>query len=77
MTRSTRSSSMPFRTAGAGGVGHPQRRPAARWWPLDAGRAVWGRPVGVTVAKDGDSIVTDDGGNRIWRVTYPLGSGGT
>jgi glucose/arabinose dehydrogenase len=38
--------------------------------------AVWGRPVGVTVAKDGALIVTDDGGNRIWRVTYPAGSGG-
>ena len=31
---------------------------------------VWGRPVGVTVAKDGALLVTDDGGNRIWRVTY-------
>jgi glucose/arabinose dehydrogenase len=31
---------------------------------------VWGRPVGVTVAKDGSLLVTDDGGNRIWRVSY-------
>ena len=31
---------------------------------------VWGRPVGVTMAKDGALLVTDDGGNRIWRVTY-------
>ena len=31
---------------------------------------VWGRPVGVTVAKDGALLVTDDGGNRIWRVTF-------
>ncbi|MGZ3418065.1 MAG: PQQ-dependent sugar dehydrogenase [Polyangiales bacterium] len=29
---------------------------------------VWGRPVGVAVAKDGALLVTDDGGNRIWRV---------
>jgi glucose/arabinose dehydrogenase len=29
---------------------------------------VWGRPVGVTVAKDGSLLITDDGGNRIWRV---------
>jgi glucose/arabinose dehydrogenase len=31
---------------------------------------VWGRPVGVTVARDGALIVSDDGGNRLWRVSY-------
>jgi glucose/arabinose dehydrogenase len=31
---------------------------------------VWGRPVGVTVAKDGALLVTDDGGNCIWRVSH-------
>jgi glucose/arabinose dehydrogenase len=31
---------------------------------------VWGRPVGVTVAKDGALLVTDDGSNTIWRVSY-------
>ncbi|HTR48191.1 MAG TPA: sorbosone dehydrogenase family protein [Verrucomicrobiae bacterium] len=30
----------------------------------------WGRPVGVTVANDGSLMVTDDGSNSIWRVTY-------
>jgi glucose/arabinose dehydrogenase len=30
----------------------------------------WGRPVGVAVAKDGSLMVTDDGSNSIWRVTY-------
>jgi glucose/arabinose dehydrogenase len=29
---------------------------------------VWGRPVGVTVAKDGSLLVSDDGSNIIWRV---------
>jgi len=29
---------------------------------------VWGRPVGVAVAKDGSLMVTDDGSNSIWRV---------
>jgi glucose/arabinose dehydrogenase len=28
----------------------------------------WGRPVGVTVARDGSLLVSDDGGNRIWKV---------
>ena len=31
---------------------------------------VWGRPVGVTVASDGSLLVTDDGSNSIWRVSY-------
>ena len=31
---------------------------------------VWGRPVGVTVAKDGALLVTDDGSGTIWRVAY-------
>jgi glucose/arabinose dehydrogenase len=31
---------------------------------------VWGRPVGVTVARDGALIVSDDGGNVLWRVSY-------
>ena len=34
------------------------------------GGDVWGRPVGVTVAADGALLVTDDGGNCIWRVSY-------
>jgi glucose/arabinose dehydrogenase len=32
--------------------------------------AVWGRPVGVTVAGDGSLIFTDDASNSIWRVSY-------
>jgi glucose/arabinose dehydrogenase len=31
---------------------------------------VWGRPVGLAVAPDGSLLVTDDGGNCIWRVSY-------
>jgi glucose/arabinose dehydrogenase len=31
---------------------------------------VWGRPVGVAIAKDGSLLVTDDGSNSIWRVSY-------
>jgi glucose/arabinose dehydrogenase len=29
----------------------------------------WGRPVGVTVAPDGGLLVSDDSGNRIWKIT--------
>jgi glucose/arabinose dehydrogenase len=31
---------------------------------------VWGRPVGVAVAADGALLVSDDGSNSIWRVSY-------
>ena len=31
---------------------------------------VWGRPVGVTVARDGSLYVSDDGSKSIWRVSY-------
>ena len=35
---------------------------------------VWGRPVGITVAKDGALLFSEDGNNTIWRVAY-AGSG--
>jgi glucose/arabinose dehydrogenase len=38
---------------------------------------VWGRPVGVVVAKDGSLLVSDDGSNSIWRVTYTGGKAGS
>lgn len=31
---------------------------------------VWGRPVGVTVMKDGSLLVSEDGNSTIWRVAY-------
>ncbi len=31
---------------------------------------VWGRPVGVTEAKDGSLLVSDDGSRTIWRIVY-------
>lgn len=31
---------------------------------------VWGRPVGVTVMKDGALLVSEDGNDTIWRVAY-------
>jgi glucose/arabinose dehydrogenase len=36
---------------------------------LDDGK-VWGRPVGIAVAQDGSLLVSDDGSNSIWRVSY-------
>jgi glucose/arabinose dehydrogenase len=31
---------------------------------------VWGRPVGVAVAEDGSLLVSDDGSDSIWRLSY-------
>ncbi len=31
---------------------------------------VWGRPVGVTIGKDGSLFVVDDGSRSVWHVTY-------
>ncbi len=31
---------------------------------------VWGRPVGVAVARDGSLLITDDASNSLWRVSY-------
>ena len=31
---------------------------------------VWGRPVGITVAKDGGLLISEDGNGTIWRVSY-------
>ena len=33
-------------------------------------KQVWGRPVGVAVAKDGSLFVSEDGSGTIWRVTH-------
>jgi glucose/arabinose dehydrogenase len=37
---------------------------------------VWGRPVGVAMASDGALLVTDDGYDAIWRVSYGKKEGG-
>jgi glucose/arabinose dehydrogenase len=31
---------------------------------------VWGRPVGVTVAKDGSLLFSEDGNGTVWRISY-------
>jgi glucose/arabinose dehydrogenase len=40
------------------------------WSPNPDSSEVWGRPVGLLVLKDGSLLIADDGGKRIWRVTY-------
>ena len=33
-------------------------------------REVWGRPVGLLELPDGSLLVSDDGGNKVWRISY-------
>jgi glucose/arabinose dehydrogenase len=34
----------------------------------------WGRPVGVTVARDGGLLISDDGSHKIWKITASAGA---
>ncbi len=40
------------------------------WLPDENSREVWGRPVGLLVNSDGSLLIADDGGKKIWRVSY-------
>ena len=58
---------LPFR----GGV--PQGQPTpffSGFVPDPSGESVYGRMTGLAVAADGSLLISDDGGNLIWRVSY-------
>lgn len=40
------------------------------WMLAPEKKEVWGRPVGLLQLPDGSLLVSDDGGRKIWRVTY-------
>ncbi|MGH9421013.1 MAG: PQQ-dependent sugar dehydrogenase, partial [Thermoanaerobaculia bacterium] len=42
----------------------------AGWMSDETGRTVWGRPVGLLVLGDGSLLISDDGGEKIWRISY-------
>jgi glucose/arabinose dehydrogenase len=48
----------------------PQRDFLTGWMLSPDQREVWGRPVGLLVLPDGSLLVSDDGGNKIWRISY-------
>ena len=53
--------------------GRPQSGPQdflGGWMLGEDQREVWGRPVGLLQLKDGSMLVSDDGGRKIWRVSY-------
>lgn len=58
---------IPFRNGKPSG---PPREFLGGWMLSPDRREVWGRPVGLMTLADGSLLVTDDGGNKIWRISY-------
>lgn len=57
--------------------GHPAGEATPSFFgfvPDPAGKAVYGRMVGVAVAADGALLISDDAGRLIWRVSYEPGN---
>jgi glucose/arabinose dehydrogenase len=40
------------------------------WMLAPDKKEVWGRPVGLLQLPDGSLLVSDDGGNKVWRISY-------
>jgi glucose/arabinose dehydrogenase len=51
-------------------VGNSYEDFVSGWLPSEDSNEVWGRPVGLLVSVDGSLLITDDGGKKIWRVSY-------
>jgi glucose/arabinose dehydrogenase len=58
---------VPFANAKPSG---PPRDFLTGWMLAPDNPDVWGRPVGVLEMPDGSLLVSDDGGRKIWRVSY-------
>jgi glucose/arabinose dehydrogenase len=58
---------IPFRNGKPSG---PQEEFLTGWMISPDSREVWGRPVGVLQLPDGSILISDDGGKKIWRVSY-------
>ena len=55
--------------------GRPQSGPQdfLTGWMISADSPeVWGRPVGLLELKDGSMLVSDDGGRKLWRISYEM-----
>ena len=58
---------IPFRNGKPSG---PPRDFLTGWMIAPESRDVWGRPVGLSILPDGSMLVSDDGGKKLWRVSY-------
>ena len=48
----------------------PVREFLTGWMISPESREVWGRPVGLLQMPDGSVLVSDDGGKKVWRISY-------
>jgi glucose/arabinose dehydrogenase len=48
----------------------PQQDFLTGWMVSPDSRDVWGRPVGLLILPDGSMLISDDGGKKLWRVSY-------
>jgi hypothetical protein len=67
--RTTRTGSKVVRVLLRNGVPTGEYEDFLTGFVIDDGH-VWGRPVGVTVARDGALLVSDDANDTIWRISY-------
>jgi glucose/arabinose dehydrogenase len=58
---------LPFRQGKPAGV---LREVVTGWMLSPDAHEVWGRPVGLLQLPDGSLLISDDGGRRIWRLSY-------
>lgn len=58
---------IPFKSGKPSG---PPREFLTGWMLSPDKKEVWGRPVGLMQLPDGSLLVSDDGGHKIWRITY-------
>ena len=58
---------IPFRNGKPSG---PPRDFLTGWMLSPDSRDVWGRPVGLLILPDGSMLVSDDGGKKLWRISY-------
>ena len=58
---------VPFANGKASG---PPKDFLTGWMIAPGNKDVWGRPVGVITLPDGSLLVSDDGGKKIWRISY-------
>jgi glucose/arabinose dehydrogenase len=58
---------VPFKDGKPSG---PVREFAAGWMLAPDKQEVWGRPVGLLEMPDGSLLLSDDGGKKVWRISY-------
>jgi glucose/arabinose dehydrogenase len=60
---------LPFDRSGKPAAAQPEDF-LTGWMVSPDAREVWGRPTGILEMRDGSLLVSEDGGNRIWRISY-------